>query len=357
MAGKIRSLPQASKVLSKEREQEIAELSKTVFDRLPERVAFPGGKSRSAFLVDMGDKYYIYAKRGRRGDARVESRVLKALQGSGFTPELTAVAGEWVVQEYLSGIRLPVYLNQLKSMSDREQVVGSAIESLINIYRKAEQGNLADHLPAIGEAREWFYSRTGAAKRMSNDLKLPVPNVDRNLLTDIMHGPRDRFMKYDARPGNALVDGSHVYWFDWEDCGAGDPIEDLAFILCDEWMNLDASAESRLIERFLPFFAHERSLEEVRRQLTVYGLVHVTVRLRMALKYRCRDKKWWDRDVCLAGDKVGNTPTETARLCDRGIRWAGQLPELHGFTPWFREIIDYFELPKFSETLPELQVA
>lgn len=357
MAEVVNQRKSASSVISHQRGQEIAALSEKVFGRVPKRIAFPGGKNRAAFIVDMGDKPYVFAKRGKRGDARMEARVLRALEASGVTPKFKALATEWTIQEFVPGTRLPILLDATEKMSDREKLVSNALDALLVIYETARSEKLQNRMPTIGAKPDWFYNATGAAKRMSQDIKIRPPEIDRHWMTKAMAGRRNEFIKYDARPGNALAYGDKSVWFDWEDCGRGRQIEDLAFVMCDEWTMLDAQAETRLIRKYLPLFKGGSNLEEAERHLLIYGMTHIMVRLRMALKYRLRDGKWWDREYCLAGDKVGITPMETARLCDRALRWSQALPELAPYAPWINEIKGYFDIPEHVETLPGKQAA
>ena len=357
MANTVARLSSDPPLLSSTMGQQLSDLAMKVFGCLPVGVDHVGGNDRNAFLVDMGDRSYFFTKRGRLVDARIEARVLRMLEPSVHTPRLKANVEDWIVQEYLEGTRLPVLLNSLDSMKKREKAVSSALEALLHIYALAEKLNMKDQLPIIGEQRDWFVHRLQAAKRLSKDTGIGLPDVDYDLLLDTFSAPRDQFIKYDARPGNTLVDGNLAYWFDWEDCGAGNTLEDLAFVLCDEWTAIDADTEEQLIDRFLPFFRQQKSHDEALHYLTVYGVIQTTVRLRMALKYRMRDGKWWDRDECLSGDKVGVTQTETARLCERGKRWSQRLPELKGFEVWFNEIKGFFEIPDHKELLPTSQAA
>ncbi|MEE9314771.1 MAG: phosphotransferase [Rhizobiaceae bacterium] len=316
-----------------------------IFGRLPERVAFPGGPSRSAFVVDMGDAAFIFAKRKSVGDARLEADVLQSLGETGYVPKLRAVRKRWVVQECLLGHRLPVLLDQMDAMEERKETVTKALNSLLHIQEAAMADGLQHRVPEIGIAKDWVWNRTGAAKRMSNQIGIQEPALDRQWLTKCMDVERTEFIKWDARPGNALVDGERAYWFDWEDCGRGIALNDLAFVLCDEWMNLDAAAQTSLEQHFLPLFNRTKSPDEGYEYLRVFGVTHTVIRLRMALKYRIKDGRWWDRQKCLAGDKVGVTESETSRLISRGKRLANDVPQLRPYIAWFDEIAAYFDIP------------
>ncbi len=342
-------------VFNEARHRDVVALSEHVFGRTPERVAFPGGKSRSAFVADMGDALYVFARRKTTGDARLESTVLRCLGKTGHTPRLKARFDEWVVQEFLPGQRLPVVLDEMTSMEERGELVSKALESLLHVQKTAMAVGLQDRLPEIGVADDWVWNRTGAAKRMSKQMGIAAPKLNREWLTNKLTPKRTEFIKWDARPGNAMVDGAmvdgamvdreKVVWFDWEACGRGCGLDDLAVVLCDEWTCLDAATEKKLEERFLPLFNRTKSPEEAREYFRLFGVTHTVIRLRMALKLRLRDGKWWSRSKCLAGDKIGVTPTETARLVERGKRLAEDVPQLRPYVNWFNEVADHFDIP------------
>ena len=69
----------SSDVFDEDRTRQVRELSLAVFGRVPKRVAFPGGKTRSAFIADMGDLQAVFAQRDSKEDAQLEGIVLKAL--------------------------------------------------------------------------------------------------------------------------------------------------------------------------------------------------------------------------------------------------------------------------------------
>lgn len=352
------SRAQAEKApLDQETAREIAALSQELFGVKPQRIAFPGGKSRSAYLVDAGGRRSVFARRGKRGDATLEANMLRLLEPRPDTPRLIAHSDPWTVQEFVEGTRLPIHLDECETMTQRERAVDLCLSSLADIHAHMVLRRDVDFLPAIGSSRDWIRTRVSAAHRLSRDCGLAEPIVDRDWLVDLMDNPRNTFIKYDARPGNALIDGDRVCWFDWEDCGLGQPVEDLASLLCDEWTSLDASAEQRMVEKHLGAFRGPMSCDEAYHYLLVYGVMHVATRLRMALKYRLRDGDWWDRTMCLAEDKVGNTAEEIGRLTERGTRWAQRHSHLQGFVPWFENVNEHFSIDVHNVTVRQPQAA
>ncbi|NKB51489.1 MAG: phosphotransferase [Rhizobiaceae bacterium] len=333
-----------SDIFDQDRSSQVEALSKKVFGRVPERVAFPGGTSRSAFIADMGRAPFVFAKREDKEDAQLEGIVLRTLGPSGYVPKLKAVVENWVVQEFIAGERLPVVMDNTPNMADREKLVADSLESLVHIHEQAHASNLHHRVPRIGTAENWLWNRTGAAKRISKTINIPAPELDREKLVELMDVKRDEFIKWDARPGNAMVTDDRVLWFDWEDCGRSKALDDLAFVLCDEWMNLDAEAEERLLETYFPFFNRSLSPQAGQLYLRLFGVTHMILRIRMAQKLHARKDEWWDRDYCLQGDKVGVTAEEMGRQVRRIRRWADGIEQFGTLLPWLDDVADYYKL-------------
>lgn len=334
----------SSDVFDEDRTLQVSELSQKVFGKLPNRVAFPGGKTRAAFIADMGDKRYVFAKRENAKDAQLEGIILRNLGATGHVPKLKSVMNDWVVQEFIAGIRLPVLIDQTEDMKVREDLVSNSLESLVHIHEAAHDVNLQHRMPKVGTADNWLWNRTGAAKRISRSIGIKPPELDRERLVKLMDVKRDEFVKWDARPGNAMVSETGVIWFDWEDCGRSKALDDLAFVLCDEWTALDADAETRLKDRYFPLFNKTLSYDQGFEYLHLFGITHMVLRLRMAQKLFARKDEWWDREYCLQGDKVGVTATEFTRLIHRGKRWAEHTNEWKSLIPWLDRLSDHYKL-------------
>jgi len=333
-----------SDVFNEERTAQVDNLSNKVFGRPPTRVAFPGGTSRSAFIVDMGQAPYVFAKRENKDDAQLEGIVLRTLGPSGYVPKLKAVVENWVVQEFVAGERLPMVLHETSSMAEREELVGDSLQSLVQIHELAHSVNLHHRVPRVGTAENWLWNRTGAAMRISRSIGISPPELDREELVELMDVKRDEFVKWDARPGNAMVAEDGILWFDWEDCGRSKALDDLGFVLCDEWMDIDTDAEERLLKTYFPFFNRSLSQQQGELYLRLFGVTHMILRIRMAQKLHRRENDWWDRDYCLQGDKVGVTASEMSRLVKRIHRWSDGVEQFSSLTPWLDNLVDHYKL-------------
>ena len=333
----------SSEVMSRERTDRVKELALRFFGRVPKRVAFPGGTSRSAFVVDMGHGVFVFANREDPDTAQLEGIVLKNLAATGRVPKLVGVHAGWVVQECLEGDRLPVSLDRLNDDVEREPLLVAAIESLLVIHDCAASEKLAHRVPKLGVAENWLNRRVATADEISRAVRIPFPDIDHERIVSKLDVRRDEFVKWDARPGNALVQGAGVAWFDWEDCGRSKALDDLVFLMLDEWNPISAQLEEKLLSRFLGDFCRSQSRDEGEEYFRLFGVTHCIIRLKSALKLHSREGKWWDREYCLMNDKVGVTAEETSRLMDRIRRYSDGVAELKSLAYWAQEIEKKYE--------------
>ena len=288
----------------------------------PAKIDFPGGDRRETYFVTQGGNAFILTRRGSKESAELEARVLTALEPSGVTPRLKAVSDVWVIQQFLHGTRLPIVLDSSDDAAEHETIVGGALDALLKIYEVADRTSLVRRVPVIGSQRQWFTDRLAVVSKLSEYLNIRRPHVDWDQIADSFDHPRDEFIKYDARPGNAIWSDNAAYWFDWEDCGGGRRIEDLIFVLCDEWTAISAETEQKLFDAYLPSFAGSLSIDDAELYARHYGVLKIINRLNRALEHHVAMNGWRDRDDALLNDQIGNTRSEIERLCQRGRRWA-----------------------------------
>lgn len=320
--------------VDEKRADEIENLTRRIFDTVPTRIAFPGGKSRSVFIAEIKGETYAFAKRGNKFDAKVESSVLKALSPSGLVPAFIARNGKWVVQQCLFGKRLPILIDEQSDLSERVTMVSDALESLYQIQQIAHRARLQSKVPRLGVVDGWIDHRIGAVDKISKLLHISPPILQRKAIKNIFDVRQTDFVKWDARPGNALVENGQYRWFDWEDCGKRCALDDLVCFISDEWTNIDAKSEVVILNEFIPKFGKRMPADKALQYFFVAGCLQLSFRLKLAVEYRTRDNKWWDREHCLKGDKVGVTASEVTRLCDRMINWAENLEILKPYADW-----------------------
>ena len=164
---------------------------------------------------------------------------------------------------------------------------------------------------------------------------MPAPPLDEPALVELIAIDRPEFIKWDARPGNAIARGDGaVAWFDWEHCGARNRLDDVAWLLGDEYTPDLPAAEDRLLAGYLGALEEPWPVERAREYLWTYGSLHACVRLGLIL-YNRGEGPWWDAGYCLERDKVGVTLEAAERLCGRAARWAAGTHLLAPLGPWF----------------------
>lgn len=329
----------AAHAISADRKSEIEALCRNVFGALPNRVAFPGGKHRSTFIANIGEHNYAVAKREDERAAALEGIVMKSLSKTGLVPALIAVRGQWIVQECLPGTRIPVVLDQIEDIGERELLIDQTINSLAILHHHAIEDRLQYRVGRIDAKEDWSSGHLSRPARISEVLGIAPPVFDPSPLAKRFRNDHRDFIKGDARPGNALAGEYGVAWIDWDGCGTRNALDDLVFILADEWTALHPDAEARLLQKYLPAYSQGRSSDEAFAYVMAYGVFHMCARIRRAIRYRQRDGKWWSREMCLLGDKIGVTKSEVGRMCERAQRWAGEVPEIAPLAPWFDQVM------------------
>ena len=305
----------------------------------PEKVQYPGGASRCSVRAIAGNKAYIVTRRKLATRAELEAGVLQELRAAGApVPAVLAYDGEWLIQEDLGLLRLSAALGA----TDRRaagNLAAQAIDGLLLCQRAAEQVKLAQRVAPIGVKPGWLSGLLSIPGRLADRLGLADPDLASVITPEALTPRRYAFVKWDARPGNALLinhgAGGGVGWIDWEHCGARDALDDLAWLLCDEYMPDPPALEAALLKRFLPLFASHssRSEQDALVYLSRFGCLHTCMRLHLILQNK-GEGGWWSADACERTDRVGVTAEAAHRLCRRGARWSRRFPggeRLHTF--------------------------
>ena len=298
----------------------------------------PGGRRRKSVRAFLEDRSVIVTRRKHRARAELEVVVLRELHARGAgVPRVVAFDGTWMVQEDLGERRLSQALAGAAE-AESEKWLGAALDSLARIHQAGRAAGLEVHVPRIGAKSEWLLKLVETPKRLGDFLSLPAPDLPVPELVDRLGFRRPQFIKWDARPGNAatLEDGS-VAWFDWEHCGCRNGLEDVAWLLGDEYVPDRAGVEDRLLERFLPVFAGESDPNDSRGYLAIFGTLHMCVRLALILSTKGQGP-WWDWEYCLKHDKVAVTAATARKTCLRAARWAGKLAVTEALVPWLEAV-------------------
>jgi hypothetical protein len=211
------------------------------------------------------------------------------------------------------------------------------LSTLAAIHQAATQEGLEEHVDVLGSEDSWINGLLERPAVLGNYLKQPAPRLDIDALIKRLRVVEPHFIKWDARPGNALVgENNQVYWIDWEHAGKRNRLDDMAWILGDEYVPDWPELEDRLLAQYVPEFAGPMNDADAFEYLMAYGSFHMVVRLGLILKYM--DGEWWNLEHCLAEDKVGVTLECAQRLCQRGGRWSARNPLTAPLSDWFRQI-------------------
>ena len=276
----------------------------------------------------------------RRTDQRaaLEVEVLRALFDAGApVPRVLAFDGTWLVQEDLGARRLSQVLAGATE-AETERRLDPALFALARVHGAGRIAGLERRVVAIGNTADWLHRLIAAPERLGARLGLGAPTLDRDALAAWLTVDRPRFIKWDARPGNAAVTGDGVVaWFDWEHCGCRSPLDDLAWLLGDEYTPYWPAVEDRLLDRYVPAFAAVSDPEAARGYLGAFGTLHMCVRLALIVANK-GDGPWWDAEYCLAHDKVGVTQEMARRTCERAGIWSRRSPLTAPLGPWLAAV-------------------
>jgi aminoglycoside phosphotransferase (APT) family kinase protein len=307
-------------------------------------IEYPGGDSRSSVRAVAAGKSFIVTRRRHATRAALEAGVLAELHAAGApVPAVLAFDGKWLLQEDLGGRRLSAALGT-SDMRAAAIWAERAVGALLRCQQAADEIGLARRVAPIGASHGWRAGLLALPGDVAALLGLPAPDLSDLITAEQLEPRRLAFVKWDARPGNALlVDGgaeeARVGWIDWEHCGARDALDDFAWLLCDEYMPDDAQLEATLFERFLPAFARlsGRSPEDALLYLSRFGILHTCMRLRLILEHK-GEGDWWDADYCERTDRIGVTAEGAGRLCARGARWSRRLPAGERMARFFMDV-------------------
>jgi hypothetical protein len=304
------------------------------------RVEQPGGRLRRSVRLFLEDRSVIVTKRRAPARARLEAEVLQVLADQGApVPGLLGFDGVWLIQEDLGSSRLSQALAAMHE-AEAEGLLENAIAGLAAAQQAGRERGLDRQVVAIGKNADWIATLATIHRRIGEQLQLSAPTLPTDRLVAQLRPQRPAFIKWDARPANAAIraDGA-VAWFDWEHCGCRHPLDDVVWLLCDEYTPDLPKAEEQLIGRILPWFLNGSAQDVAYDYLMTFGVLHGAMRLSLILTEKA-DGPWWDPARCLDLDSVGVTLEMALRLCRRSARWAARgslTPELGN---WFEEVAE-----------------
>lgn len=321
------------------RQAALKRATETLLDTTVSTLEFPGGKSRESYRLVLHDGNTVIAtRRDTIERARLEVKTLQALNRHNVAvPRLLANNHTHIlIQEDVGGVRLSEALFDA-DMERGERLLDNALDTLAAIQQAASAEHLEMHVEALGDEDTWIQGLLQRPEVLGKYLKQTAPELDVTALVKHLRIVESHFVKWDARPGNALVrNDDSVVWIDWEHAGKRNRLDDMAWVLGDEYIPDWPELEDRLLARYIPRFAGSMSESVATDYLMAYGSFHMVVRLGLILKYM--DGQWWDLERCLAEDKVGVTLECAQRLCQRGARWSARNPLTAPLSKWFLDI-------------------
>jgi len=304
-----------------------------------ESMEFPGGRSRKSIrlLLKKGDPVYVSIP-SKVVRADVETRVLKTVfRAGGNVPEFLGGNGQrLLIQQEIPGIRLS---QAIDGSSDKEVLLhlDNALQSLSSIQKAGSKHGL-DAMSPLGNTHKWIIGLLDRPAVLGKYFEIDAPRPDLRALESLLAIRKPRFIKWDARPGNAITkNNDEVFWIDWEHSGTRNRLDDMVWLLADEFVPDLPEVEASLLGKYLPSFCDDLSLDRARKYFFAFGVFHLTVRMGLIFKYK-KGGSWGSHEKCLKYDKAGVTLKCAVRICRRGARWAAENPETLVLSQWFKDV-------------------
>lgn len=298
---------------------EIASICRAILGADPAGVTYPGGQDRKTVVATVAGREVVVTKRSSGSRASLEALVLRTLGGESGVPELLGHRGQFVLQSKLQGQRLSEAL-ELGELARRKSLLVSAGTVLIELQSKANASTLLDRAPKIGVRDGWQRDFARTPERLAELIGVQDFEVDIDPIVEVLEVRLPSFVKWDSRPGNALVDTSgQVGWFDWEHCGVASAEDDLVWLLADEWSPNVPEAEFELLK----LLAETREVEfnALVERFHTKAVLHSMIRLGLIFR-RKGDGPWWSAKSSLENDRVGVSLAHVRRVVARADRWA-----------------------------------
>lgn len=311
---------------------EIIDLCQHVLGRAPDGISYPGGQGRKTVLVSVDGKEYAVSKRASVGRAELEARVLETYSSLGTVPGIVAHKGAFVVQEGVAGKRLTLAL-EMALGEERESLVRISGSSLLKMQVFSNGSEMALQAPEIGARAGWFQDFAETPNRLANFLGMKCDGYDAARVVPLLHSETRVLVKWDARPGNALLtEDGEIVWFDWEHCGIGAPEDDLVWFLADEWTPICHSVEAGLLDQI-----ETPDRKSLNARFHAKVVLHSCIRLGLIFQ-RKGDGPWWSAQAALASDRVGVSPAHVRRVCRKAAYWAAQDENLTHLCAFFQSV-------------------
>lgn len=278
-----------------------------------------------------GNVILIASRRHNASYGRREAETLLALgREHAPAPRLLAAEGEWLIQEYVGHTRLSEKLHRADA---RE--AAALMEAAAQALWRCQDAGARARLGAPRDSLEGYRRLLAAPTQLGDLLKAKAPEFPREAMLAAITAPERAFIKWDARPANAVLgDDGTVFWIDWEEWGLRCRLDDLVWLVCDEWTPDLGEAEDAFVARHVrdrnTAFADARAAQAY---YDAYGALHLLIRAGVILTTKGAGG-WWDAEECLAHEVVGVTRPCVARLLGRAARLAARAEATKPLAAW-----------------------
>ena len=307
----------------------------------PTSFGFPGGTRRDSCRMGLADGRSVIATiRGEPDRAELEAYCLAALERHDApAPRVLARNRRLLVQDDRGETRLAVALHRAGRMG-AGPLLERALDSLVALQAAGEAAGLSERVPLLGVADWWIEALIDRPVALGSllDIKPPQPEIAH--MRDLLAVLEPRFVKWDARPANAVVDrNGDVAWIDFEHCGARNPLDDLAWLLGDEFVPLDPERDERLVARYVPRFGGSLPEPLLHHYAWVMLVLHGTHRLNLVIDTHGGDggPGWRSAERCVRRDSVGAARKFALRQCERLAHHAAQSSLTDPLVPFYRK--------------------
>ncbi len=314
-----------------------AAAAEELFGLKVDKVTAPGGSFRESLRIHFeggGRAIATWRKEVVRQDR--EYAVLEALsQTEAPVPKLLGRVGDIYFQQDLGSTRFAAELRR-RDAQGQEALAAEAFTALFRIQDAAESLRLAERLrlPAVAIRDSWYADTFALIDEVSSFLGIAPAPIDRDAYKATLASRAPRFVKWDARPGNAavLADGS-VAWFDFEHCGRREGIEDPGWLAADEYWTLGPEPTLRALDATAPAALRRRGEDF----FTAFVCLQAWRRVQLIVD-RLERKGWIDPADAMRHDKIGAAPEFLDALCAHGAAWAERSAVTRPLAAWFAAV-------------------
>ena len=319
-------------------EDEVRSACVDILGSQPDSITFPGGTSRESVRVKIADHSLIVTHRKNLQRAKLEAGVLRILnQKNAPVPHLIAHRRNFIFQQDVGSSRLT---QAMIASEERElrSLLASALSGLQSIHQIGRESKPLRSTVILGNKPQWLDTFVRTAERLGAQVEQPAPTLQYDKLSTLLEIEKPTFIKWDARPGNAIVrENRKVIWIDWEHSGQRHPLDDVAWLLCDEYTPHIEDMETELLAKVYDSFGGDLSKAQAQEYLRVYGTLHSCIRLAMILRYHAK-AGWREFDQCLELDTPGVVRELAIRVGKRAASWSRQSELTESLSPWLEDI-------------------